>query len=645
MINCTIYKDVFKFQEPYTIEVLKAIKRIQKGTSKDLVEKLRNEQDEAKQDAIKKNLPCVVFSGVFTARRDDAITEYSNMIVLDFDYVEDYNGLMDKLKAKDYIYSAWRSPRGNGIKALVKIKDGKKHKEHFLSIEKEFPEVDKSGKNISRACFESYDPEIYINENAKEYNKIIEDVYKTTVVNEFTSNNEIYSNLRKWLDNKSEAFASGNRNNYIYKIAGACCRYGLDEYSALDFILRDFATSDFNQNEIKLALKSAYRKNTMGSATFAKNVLVESRTSKEIVIEDLNEGFEEFSHVIFAEDVVNQGKKIYTHGYERLNGINAPAFDYRFKMKRKEVTLISGFGNMGKSTKMLWLLLNRAILYNEKFAIYTPESAPAEEWYLELVEMLAGCDCSAMNKNKPPIHVFDFFWDFVGQHFFFVYPEQVKPTTETIKETFLELIIKNKVDGVVIDPFNQVYHDRKGITREDHYLEETLADLGKFAEQNDVFFIIVSHPKGSEAVLEKDGNYREPNMYSISGGAMWANKMHNVLIYHRPFSLTEKDNPTYIFTSDKIKKQKIVGRKGSFRGAYIMSERRFYIPFFDSIKKDIDESIEPFDPLANNMRKVGFMDKINPEQKNTDTTKQALPQPTLNEAFGDDDNWADEFDY
>ena len=634
-MKCTIYQNIYKFKEPKKISVIKALYRIKDGASREVVESLRKETDENKQDAIKKSLPCAVFSGVFEARRDDAILEYANLMVLDFDYVQDFNKLKSEIISKDYVYATWRSPRGNGLKALIKIADGKKHKEHFTAIEKEFSEVDKSGKNISRACFESYDPDIYINENAKPFAKIIEDVYKTEIKHQFVSDQETYDNIRKWLDNKSEAFASGNRNNYIFKLAGACCRFGLDQYSTLDYLLRDFATSDFNQHEIKLSVKSAYRINQMGVATFDKNVLIESKTQKEISIEVLNEGFEEFSHVIFAQDVVNQANKIYETGYEKLYGINTPVFDYRFKLKRKEISLISGFGNMGKSTKMLWILLNRAILYKEKFAIYSPESAPAEEWYLELVEMLAGCDCSAMNPDRPTKEIFNYFYNFVGEHFYFVYPEKVSPTAETIKETFLELIIKHKVDGVVIDPFNQIFHDRKGITREDFYLEELLSDFTRFAEQNNIFFLIVAHPKGSSIVVEKDGNYREPSMYDIAGGAMWANKMHNILFYHRPESRTDPDSPLYVFTADKIKKQKIVGKKGSFEGMYFLKKRRFLLPYFDTITKTIDKNIQPFDPLENNMKKVGFITK---EEFKPIEEK---PLPKLNPQ----DAWEDEFEF
>lgn len=601
-MKCTIYKNVYDFKSPFVIDVEKALNRIKNGDSKEQIEKLRSEFDPSKQDSLKKSLPCVVFSGVFEARRDDQVTEYSNLMILDFDHIDNIEELKEKLRNFESSVAVWVSPRGEGLKALIRIADGTKHKEHFRALEKIFPDIDPSGKNISRACFESYDPEIYINFSAKAFDTILVEEIKMEVVTQFTDNDTVYNNLKQWLNNKSEAFASGNRNNYIYKLAGACCRYGLDHYSAIDFILRDFATSDFSQDEIKLAVKSAYRGNRMGVASFNNNKLVDSNTQKEIKIEVLNEGFEEFSHVIFAQDVVNEAVNIYNKGYEKLLGINAPVLDYRYKMKRQEISLITGYGNMGKTTKLLWILLNRSVLYGEKFAVYSPESVPAEEFYLELTEMLAGCDCSAMNPERPSLDVFRMYYDFVGEHFFFVYPEKVLPTTTAIKEAFLELIIKFNVDGVVIDPFNQIFHDRKNIQREDFYLEETLADFTKFAQQNNVYFHIVAHPKGNPEI--EGGDFKEPTMYNVSGGAMWANKMHNILIYHRPYSRSEPDNPIYTFNADKIKKQKIVGKKGIFQAEYVLKERRYKLPFWDSTLKTFDSN-NLYDPLKNNMEKSG----------------------------------------
>ena len=55
-----------------------------------------------------------------------------------------------------------------GLKALVKIADTKKYREHFTALQEEL-NCDKSGINESRVCYESYDPDIglYIMEQAQ----------------------------------------------------------------------------------------------------------------------------------------------------------------------------------------------------------------------------------------------------------------------------------------------------------------------------------------------------------------------------------------------------------------------------------------------------------------------------------------------
>jgi hypothetical protein len=91
--------------------------------------------------------------------------------------------LQDKetLSKNKYVYSVFISPSGNGLKILIKIPaDPDNHKNYFNSLEKYFnsPYFDKTSKNISRVCYESYDPLIYINANSSIWDTIEEPEYK-----------------------------------------------------------------------------------------------------------------------------------------------------------------------------------------------------------------------------------------------------------------------------------------------------------------------------------------------------------------------------------------------------------------------------------------------------------------------------------
>jgi hypothetical protein len=144
-------------------------------------------------------------------------------------------------------------------------------------------------------------------------------------------------------------------------------------------------------------------------------------------------------------------------------------------------------------------------------------------------------------------------------------------------EVFLELVIKEKVDGCDIDPFNQLANNYSGMAGRDKYLEWILTLFSRFAIINDVYFMIIAHPiklpKGA------DGNYTCPDVYDVADGAMWNNKMDNILVYHRPFAQSDPLNPACEFHSKKVRRQKIVGKKGTSLFEMKFSKRRF---FFDS---------------------------------------------------------------
>ena len=235
-MQVTIFENIFS-KNPFYISVSDALSRISSGKSMALVNEIRGTLDKSKSQKLKANLPSVCFSGRFGSdRKDEQIIEHSGFIVLDFDDVSDLREKQTEIISKPFVYACWVSPSGNGLKALIKIADGSKHREHFQSLQEVFPEIDKSGINPSRVCYESYDPEIYINEKAEVFNKI-KIVEKKLVKQDATgSDSENFTKILKWLTNRNDAFVTGERNIYIFKLASACCRFGIEEDSAINLI-------------------------------------------------------------------------------------------------------------------------------------------------------------------------------------------------------------------------------------------------------------------------------------------------------------------------------------------------------------------------------------------------------------------------
>lgn len=617
----TIYRNIFD-KVPNYISVDKALERIKTGKSKNLVIEIREQIDKDRANKLKCNLPSVCFSGEFKEREDAKIINHSGFIVLDFDNIENLEEKKNEIISHSFVYACWISPSGKGLKALVKISDGKKHREHFVALREIFEDADKSGINESRVCYESADESIYINPIATAFSKTTkkEQVVETK---KLESEFETFENILKWLSNRGDAFVTGERNTFIYKLASACCRFGISQSDTYSLCRFRFATSDnsFSALECERTVKSAYKTNAahFNSAEFSKDVLVDRVTRSEIKPENNAYIYNldiKPKDVIFGEDVKHKALKILEVGYESVESMGIDELDEYFKFKNGEITLLSGIGNYGKSTFLKYLLLLKVLLFGDKFAIFGPEDNPAEEFYHDFVEMYLGCDCTPYNYNKPTKEVYEEAYDLISKSIFYVYPKEVAPTPDYIKECFLELIIKENVTGCIVDPFNQMSNEYgKSGGRSDKYLETLLSEFSRFAQINNQKFVIVAHP----VKMQKDstGNYPCPDVFDIADGAMWNNKMDNIVIYHRPNHQSEPNSPICEFHTKKIRRQKSVGKKGVLLFELNRGKRRFYFNGNDYMEIAIHKQKNKGKNLAEEMEnyKSDFLKSFAQEQQ------------------------------
>lgn len=577
----TIFKNIFS-KEPHYVTVQQALDRIKKGRSAQQVFEIREAMDKEQANSLKSNLPSVCFSGKFETRTDAGLVEHSGFICLDFDNVNNLDQRKSELIKSDFVYACWVSPSGNGLKALVKIAEPKKHREHFESLLETWSDLDRSGINVSRVCYESYDPDIYINENSKQYTKF-KTIKQFTETNKVSDSVDVFQNILKWLSNKGNAFVTGERNVFMFKLASACNRFGMSEHDCYLLSRQNLSTGDrsFSDNEMKRTIEGAYNrgKGEYGTAEFTNEKLINKVTRDEVKIENVTHDIYDLSvkpkDVIFGIDVKADALRLYDSGFDQVQSVGIPEIDTHFKMKRGEISLLTGIGNYGKSSFLKWYTVLRVIKFKEKFAFFSPEDNPAQEFYHDLVEIYLGANCGPDNTYRPDRDTYEKTYDIISKSIFYIYPKDLAPTPEYIKERFLELCIKEKIDGCIIDPFNQMANDYGKSGRTDKYLETFLSDCSRFAQANNVYFMIVAHPK--QLKKEKgDMNYPEPDVFDIADGAMWNNKLDNILVYHRPNRGTDPNSPLCTLSSKKIRRQKIVGKLGTVNFELSRTTRRFY---------------------------------------------------------------------
>lgn len=287
----TIYKSLKEITNGFQRDVNYVFERIRSGKSQKLIEQIRSEPDEEKQQALKRQLPAINFQGVFKERNDKGLKTFSGLIPLDFDKFPNRDEMvayMDSLRDNEYVFSMFVSPRDNGFKLLVKVPlDGAaNYKGYFDSLKNYFdsPYFDVSSSNISRLCYESYDPNIYINPKALIYNEVDEPEYSeigtSTPLFAIKSDNNIIKNLLKWW-NKKYGATKGNRNTNLFKLAMALNCFGIDKTEAIN-TLSEFQETDFTLNEIETLCKSAYKKTEVHGTRFFEDNAVKFKVEKQV---------------------------------------------------------------------------------------------------------------------------------------------------------------------------------------------------------------------------------------------------------------------------------------------------------------------------------------------------------------------------
>ncbi|MCK5738189.1 hypothetical protein KAH55_03365 [bacterium] len=171
---------VFQGTNPKPIEETtwaEVVEQIQseKHSQRLLVEEIRKTPNQAARKALKVKLQAYTFSGSFSHRKNANISTTTGFIIIDLDHLPDVAGLMNLLRQDPFVWFAFVSPSGDGIKVGIRtngIKNDADHKKLFAAVERYFLEVygltiDPACKDIARLTFTSFDPGAFINKDAE----------------------------------------------------------------------------------------------------------------------------------------------------------------------------------------------------------------------------------------------------------------------------------------------------------------------------------------------------------------------------------------------------------------------------------------------------------------------------------------------
>ena len=268
----SVFRSLFNSKEtPFTLEAIEVYNRIKQGNPELIskIKKLRAGDSESKMQ-----LMAIMFNGTFSERKDDGLIQHSGLCVLDFDKYPDAKTLKaerNRLKECPYVYMMFTSPSGNGLKVVIRTPESNKfeHKRRFEAYKEYINSdyFDVANSNVSRVCFESYDPEAYLNEFCEVFQGITQDkgYHKAEKIAVLPIANE--DRIIELVMKFNHGIFEEGRNNWTFKVACCMAEYGVDQYAAKNYLLQ-YAQEDFTATEINYTVINAYKSSNFNTKYF-----------------------------------------------------------------------------------------------------------------------------------------------------------------------------------------------------------------------------------------------------------------------------------------------------------------------------------------------------------------------------------------
>lgn len=208
------------------------------------------------------------------------------------------------------------------------------------------------------------------------------------------------------------------------------------------------------------------------------------------------------------------------------------------------------------------LCLIKALKEDWRFVFCSPEDFPAEEFYDDMIHTLVGKSTDrdrAITREICSEEEYHRAYELIKDKFIFLYIEPPHNTIKGTLEEFKKIMATERIDGCVIDPLLK-FARPKGMqdVRDDIYASYIGSVCTDFARRTKSSLHLVMHQV--TPMLDRDTKkYPEPSMYRIKGGGSWSDGFDNILSIWRPNYASNKLDTEVQFSSQKIKKQKLVG--------------------------------------------------------------------------------------
>jgi twinkle protein len=266
----------------------------------------------------------------------------------------------------------------------------------------------------------------------------------------------------------------------------------------------------------------------------AKNPEARGRTH----LKDLNEVLEDYG-VRGVQATIGKARFLKVDGVFKMSELPplppSDVFDIgfdllgqNFKVRRGDLSVVTGIPSYGKSTLVNDLWCRAAKAHGLKIAWASFEQEPQRDHRRNLRSWF--CGAAEWTLTERDMAAADAWID--QFHRFIVPSEDDDVTLEWLLEKAEAAAVQDGCDVLVIDPWNEMDHDRDRHLSLTEYVNRSIKTCRRFARAFKIHLMIVAHP--TKAVKGEGGAYRCPTMYDISDSSAWYNKADLGMIVHRP---------------------------------------------------------------------------------------------------------------
>lgn len=221
---------------------------------------------------------------------------------------------------------------------------------------------------------------------------------------------------------------------------------------------------------------------------------------------------------------------LYDFGYDPGTRIGFKYIDEAYRPRTGLVSVVTGWSSHGKSTWLDHMIVNLALNHQWKVAIYSPENQPLHYHESRLIEIHRHKPFDIGIGGRMSRPEMEESRAFIEEHFMFILPE--RPTIDNILRLGKTALLQMGINGLIIDPWNEIEHQRPPGLTETEYISQALTQIRDFARNTNVHVWVLAHPAKPN---QWNPISQAPELSHISQSNNWWNKCdYGLSIWRKP---------------------------------------------------------------------------------------------------------------